>query len=151
MTIIKELPIGKFETIFEQVQLLLTELREEPSQSADQYKDKILADWKRRPDQHVVFAAYDDDIIVGIITLSESFAIYAEGYHGIINELYVTPDYRSGGIGQLLLERAKKYAKERSWLRIEVTAPAGEKWERTVAFYLREGFQSAGPKLRYFT
>jgi len=147
---IRQLGMERFDLIFNTVLLLLEELRESPSDNPFRFKDKILADWKRNPEHHIVFAAFDEDRVVGIITLSENFAIYTDGNHGTINELYVAPEYRSRGVGKMLLDKAVSLAKERDWQRIEVTAPFGEKWAGTIAFYLREGFTEAGPKLRLF-
>jgi len=147
---IKKLGIDRFELIFDTVQLLLDELRGKPSDNAESHKDKIIADWRKLPGRHTVYAAYDGEQIAGIITLTEHFAIYADGTFGNINELYVFPKYRSRGVGKMLLEKAVELGKEKGWHRIEVTAPHGEQWSRTVAFYLREGFSQAGPKLRLF-
>ncbi len=147
---IVRLTIEQYDIIYDTVQLLLDELRDEPVDSGESYKEKILSDWKRNPDRHAVFAAYDGKNLAGIITLSENFAIYANGNYGIINELYVSPKYRSVGAGKLLIDRAREFGRERKWLRIDVTAPLGEKWERTVAFYLREGFVHTGPKLKIY-
>ncbi|RKX31942.1 MAG: hypothetical protein DRP46_02215 [Candidatus Zixiibacteriota bacterium] len=78
-----------------------------------------------------------------------NFAIYANGRYGIINEMYVPPEFRSSGFGEKLIETVKEYAKSRGWVRIDVTARPGEKWRRTVGFYKREGFTFTGPKLRF--
>jgi hypothetical protein len=39
-------------------------------------------------------------------------------------------------------------ARERGWRRLDVTAPPGDAWRRTVAFYEKNGFVFTGPKLR---
>lgn len=62
--------------------------------------------------------------------------------------MYVAPNSRSQGIGQKLITTLIKYAGQRKWQRIDVTAPPEEKWKRTIAFYEREGFVFTGPKLR---
>ena len=85
---------------------------------------------------------------VGVLTLAECFAIYAGGRFGIINELYVSSGHRSEGVGERLVAAACEYGKTRDWRRIDVTAPAGERWQRTVAFYERLGFVFTGPKLK---
>jgi GNAT superfamily N-acetyltransferase len=78
----------------------------------------------------------------------ESFAIYAGGNYGVIDEMYVVPDYRSRGIGQQFLAALQEFARQKKWQRIDVTAPPEEKWKRTLAFYENEGFIFTGPKLR---
>jgi GNAT superfamily N-acetyltransferase len=81
--------------------------------------------------------------------LYESYALYAEGIYGTIPELYVRPAYRSLGIGRRLVAGAKDYGAERGWTRIEVTTPPLPQFDRTLAFYERQGFAvSGGRKLR---
>ncbi len=78
----------------------------------------------------------------------ETFAIYAGGRHGIINEMYVAPAHRSSGTGARLMAEAAVVGRERGWRRLEVTAPEAPRWSRTRAFYERQGFAFAGPKLK---
>ena len=88
-------------------------------------------------------------IDLGFVALYECYALYAEGVFGTIPELYVRPEYRSQGIGRLLLDLAKAYGMEQGWTRIEVTTPPLPQFARTLAFYEREGFAvSGGLKLR---
>jgi GNAT superfamily N-acetyltransferase len=78
------------------------------------------------------------------VALYESYAFYAEGIFGIIPELYVRPEFRSNGLGQRLVSRAKSFASTRGWRRLEVTTPPLPQFDRTLAFYEREGFSIAG-------
>ena len=89
-----------------------------------------------------------EDGAVGVITLNECTAIYAEGRFGTITELYITPAYRSQGVGALLLDRALAFGKARGWARLEVGAPDQPRWSRTVDFYRRQGFVEVGPRLK---
>lgn len=98
---------------------------------------------------HFVFFAEDGGKAVGIITLSECFAVYTGGNYGIINEMYVLPEYRSKNIGTLLINKAKEIAIERKWGRIDVTTPVEKKWERTKSFYLKHNFEFTGEKLKF--
>lgn len=85
----------------------------------------------------------------GFIAVYESCALYAEGIYGMIPELYVRPAYRSQGVGHMLLEGAKAHGAQRGWTRLEVTTPPLPQFDRTLAFYEREGFAiSGGRKLR---
>jgi len=148
---IKKATYDDAKIVFEQVMLLLRELCDNPDKYEEPDYDRVCRAWKKNDDCFNAFLAYDDtDQPVGVITLVECFAIYAAGSCGIINELYVAPEYRSRGVGKMLLDEVKKIGPEKGWQRIAVTAPAGEKWRRTVAFYEREGFQPAGPSLRIF-
>jgi GNAT superfamily N-acetyltransferase len=81
---------------------------------------------------------------IGFVSLCESHALYAEGAFGTIPELYVRPERRSARIGQHLLARAKAFAVRRGWKRLEVTTPPLPEFDRTLAFYEREGFAVTG-------
>ena len=145
---IEELTYDNREMVLHNVLNLLAELREDPSEEASVDKSKVVRDWLMNRDRHRVYVALDNDRIVGILTLQECFAIYANGSYGVINELYVVPDYRSKGVGKTLVDKAAAVARMKGWRRLDVTAPAGDKWQRTVNFYLREGFVHTGPKLK---
>ncbi|BAP89046.1 acetyltransferase, GNAT family [Burkholderiales bacterium GJ-E10] len=82
--------------------------------------------------------------IVGVVTLSESCALYAGGFFGIIPEFYVVPERRSLGVGAKLAAAASAYARSRGWQRLEVTTPPLPQFQRTLAFYERQGFSVTG-------
>ena len=96
------------------------------------------------------FLAVDGSEVVGMINLNECSAIYAGGKFGEITEMYVRPAYRSKGIGKKLIEKAMAFAKNRSWSVIEVGAPDVPRCQKTVAFYLKEGFHEVGPRLEVY-
>lgn len=93
-------------------------------------------------------AAYDGETPVGLIILNECAAIYAGGKFGEISELYVLPAYRSKGVAAYLIEAATLEGRARGWKRLEVGAPSQPAWMRTLQFYLRNGFDEVGPRLR---
>lgn len=99
-------------------------------------------------DRHSTLLAADDDEIVGVVTLAETLSLYAGGRIGVLNELYVVPEYRSDGVGKILLDAAKELGEQRGWTRLEVTTP-GDEYERTLRFYEREGFMAIGPRYKY--
>ena len=82
--------------------------------------------------------------IVGVVTLSENCSLYAGGFFGIIPEFYVTPERRSLGVGAKLAAAARAYARSRGWRRLEVTTPPLPQFQRTLAFYERQGFSITG-------
>lgn len=85
----------------------------------------------------------------GFIALYESYALYAEGAFGTIPELYVRPECRASGLGLCLVSQAKSFGTSRGWTRLEVTTPPLPQFDRTLAFYEREGFSiSGGRKLK---
>lgn len=109
----------------------------------------VRAVWEAQPDRMWAIIAYgDDDEPIGLLTLTEGFAVYANGIYGIIPEMYVVPAARSSGIGRQLIDRAVEIGRQRGWSRIDVTAPESAAWSRTVRFYERCGFVFAGPKLK---
>lgn len=85
---------------------------------------------------------------VGVMTLTEAVAIYAQGRLGIIMELYVVPDARSAGIGDRLIQEARGIGQSRGWRMLEVNTPDGEEWARTQTFYERQGFRHVGPFMK---
>jgi GNAT superfamily N-acetyltransferase len=86
---------------------------------------------------------------LGFLAIYESFALYAEGSFGTIPELFVRPPHRSSGVGTALLSEAKRLGQEKGWTRLEVITPPLPQFDRTMAFYEREGFSiSGGRKLK---
>jgi GNAT superfamily N-acetyltransferase len=103
-----------------------------------------LADFINR-EKYFVFAARDDGgTVVGFIALYESYALYAEGAFGTIPELYVRPAYRTHQLGLRLVAQAKAFGLSLGWTRLEVTTPPLPQFDRTLAFYEREGFAISG-------
>ena len=86
---------------------------------------------------------------IGFLALYESYALHTEGAYGTIPEFYVRPAHRSKGIGAALMAEARRLGQSRGWRRIEVTTPSLPQFDRTMAFYQREGFNiSGGRKLK---
>jgi GNAT superfamily N-acetyltransferase len=87
---------------------------------------------------------------VGFIGLCESYALYAEGIFGIVQEFYVTPTYRHQGIGSMLAIAAKMHGKNQDWKRLELCTPPLPEFDRTVSFYQSQGFEvTGGKKMKY--
>jgi GNAT superfamily N-acetyltransferase len=128
------------------VDALLTELSGSPSRYAERLATahRLLAERER------IFGllAIEEQFPVGVIMVSESASIYAGGAFGVITELYVVPEKRSAGVAELLVDAAVALGRERSWSRVEVGAPHQPAWERSLKFYLRNGFVEVGPRLQ---
>lgn len=108
-----------------------------------------LEDFLNREKYFVFVARNRSGNPVGFIALYESYALYAEGAFGTIPELYVRPEYRTNGLGLHLVSEAKAFGSSRDWTRLEVTTPPLPQFDRTLAFYEREGFAiSGGRKLK---
>jgi len=131
------------------VELLLLELAEGGDEFTGLDRARTLADLARQGDRFLALLARDDSgEPAGVLTLTETFAIFAGGTYGVIDELYVAPGHRSAGLGRRLLDAAAAIGRERGWRRLDVTAPPGDAWRRSVAFYEKNGFVFTGPKLR---
>ncbi len=100
-------------------------------------------------EKYNAFFAVSEQQIVGLITVAEHYALFAEGNFGVIQELYISPEHRSAGIGVKLLNAVKQLSVEKQWHIIELSTPDRIKWERTYDFYTREGFYEVGARLRY--
>lgn len=94
-------------------------------------------------------AKIDEQEVVGILTLTECQSIYAGGSYGLIDEMFIKPEFRSRNIGKALIQKIIIIGKQRNWKRIDVTAPVEDKWKRTVDFYRKCGFKFTGPKLKF--
>ncbi len=92
------------------------------------------------------FLAWRGDTPVGVLTLHEGHALYANGAFGEISELWIAPVHRSSGAGQLLINAAKTFAREKGWSSLEVGAPDQPRWARSAAFYKSMGFEEVGPR-----
>lgn len=109
-----------------------------------------LADFIER-EKNFVFVAQNNENgeLIGFVTVYEGYALYAEGVLGTMAELYVCPQYRSQGIGKMLIHAVKAFGEEKGWKRLEVTTPPLPQFDATLAFYEREGFEiSGGRKLK---
>ncbi len=128
---------------------LLAALFEEVGHTPDAEEIAAIFNDIEESDHHSTLLATDDDgDIVGVLTIAETLSLYAGGYIGVLNELYVVPEYRSEGVGKMLLDAAKELAEDRNWKRLEVTTP-GDEYDKTLRFYEREGFLPIGPRYKY--
>jgi GNAT superfamily N-acetyltransferase len=131
------------------VERLLVELEDSPDEFAGLDRARTLSGLARQGESFVALLARDESgEPVAVLTLAETFAIYAGGTYGVIDELYVAPAHRSAGVGRRMIDAAVALGRERGWRRLDVTAPPGDAWKRTVAFYEANGFVFTGPKLR---
>lgn len=85
--------------------------------------------------------------LIAAMMLNQCEAIYALGRFGEISELYVDARWRSAGVGAALIRAATELARARNWSMLEVGAPDVPRWQKTVDFYIRNGFLTVGPRL----
>ena len=111
---------------------------------------KVFAQWQQRSANHRAFKVVDEnDAVVAFFTLAESFAFFAHGAYGIINELWVAPGHRSKGVGGKVLGLIEELARDSGWERVDVSAPPDDKWIRSFEFYKKYGFTFTGKKLKF--
>lgn len=132
---------------------LLTEIMEAIGEKAFNFDlaetASRLRDFLDREKYFVFFVRSGSGDPAGFIAIYESYALYAGGAFGTIPELYVRPEYRTNGLGLRLVAEAKSFGASRGWTRLEVTTPPLPQFDRTLAFYEREGFAiSGGRKLK---
>jgi GNAT superfamily N-acetyltransferase len=132
------------DAVADMVGRLLTELNKGETV---QVSTTVAADLLTRPDDFAAYLAVDGGKVVGAMTLSTCYALYADGAFCEIAELYVSPEWRSRQAGKLLVEAAADHCRSRGWTTLEVGAPPADAWSRTVAFYKRNGFEDIGPRL----
>jgi GNAT superfamily N-acetyltransferase len=81
---------------------------------------------------------------IAVVTMTETYALYVGGKIGVIQEFYVSPKYRSFGVGSLIIEEVKRYGKQQNWSCIELCTPPLPEFENTVRFYQKNGLIPVG-------
>lgn len=85
-----------------------------------------------------------DNIPVAVSTITETYALYAGGKIGVIQEFYVIPEFRCSGVGTMLIEQVKSYGQQRAWSCIELCTPPLPEFERALRFYQNNGLVPVG-------
>ena len=113
-----------------------------PAAEAQAMCDRVIAG---EADGAIIIAD-DGDQLVGVCTVSFQDAIRTLGRYAIIQEMYIAPAHRNGGLGGELVDAAAKEAANRGCEVVELGAPPeGKDAQR---FYERIGFTYVGPRLR---
>lgn len=92
------------------------------------------------------FVYKKENKIIGFITFIEAFSLYAKGEYIIITELYVSQKYRNKNIGKELLAEVINLAKKNNKKTIELTTPPLPQFQKSLDFYLKNGFKITGGK-----
>ena len=85
-----------------------------------------------------------NNIPIAVVTMTETYALYAGGKIGVIQEFYVAPDYRATGVGSMLVEQVKAHGLQHNWSCIELCTPPLPEFERTLNFYQKNGLKPVG-------
>lgn len=132
--------------VLELVEELLTEVVEQGQELPWINREKLHADIRRSLEWDpsarggsapmVAILAKEDrgGLAVGLLLLTQCFAIYAGGEYGVIDELYVRPEYRGLDIERELVDEAVAISQRRGWLRLDVTGPDADRGERATKF-----------------
>ncbi|WP_445368773.1 GNAT family N-acetyltransferase [Methylomonas sp. BW4-1] len=81
---------------------------------------------------------------MAVSTITETYALYAGGKIGVIQEFYVIPEFRCSGVGALLIEQIRSYGQRRGWSCLELCTPPLPEFERTLSFYQHNGLMPVG-------
>jgi GNAT superfamily N-acetyltransferase len=92
-------------------------------------------------DDVVALLAPEPPAAVALLTFRPN--VWYAGPVGLLDELYVAPGLRGGGIGSALLRRACAIARERGAELLEINVDEGDVDARR--FYERHGFTCTGP------
>ncbi|MBW4360842.1 GNAT family N-acetyltransferase [Flavobacterium taihuense] len=112
--------------------------------NVDEY-DEIVSDFLTKGE---IIVAVVSNKIIGFVTYVVTNAIYAKGNFGVVNELYIVPDFRSKKLGQKLIDYVLTIAKKEGWKRIELDTPRPDVAEKALNFYLNEGFVTSGFRMK---
>ena len=137
--------------VAEMVHRLLGEI-DTPRYSVAQYAETVRDLISANGSFHVLLAFSTPDPAerpVGVITISESAALYSCGRYAEIQELFVDPVCRGAGVGKRLLLAARALAEERGWERLQLHVSADRDGGKSFEYYRRKGFEPIGTTMRY--
>ena len=137
---------GKIEEILPFVDLLYVELFGEKFKLDEPFKTELI---KNSPQaNHTILIAKISNQIIGFLTFSYSFSLFANGRYVIINEMWTKDEFRSNNCGTLLINFLKNILIKEKIKRIDVTFPGSEISSKTFNFYKRNGFIQSGENQR---
>ncbi|EHR00773.1 acetyltransferase [Bradyrhizobium sp. WSM471] len=117
-------------------------------QGAKQAALRLIQD----PEQGFIFVVEEQGTgqIVGVASISAVQAVRAAGAYGVLQELWISRDFRSSDCGRHLLEAVDSEAKRRGWQMIEVALPPDgyPALERVRHFYEERGYRVGGLRAR---
>jgi len=102
----------------------------------------LLTDLVRRPERGYCWVADGDGEIKGYLLAVTMFSLEHGGAMAEIDELFVGPGERSGGIGSALLRQAEHDLAAAGMVRLQLQL--GVTNPRAKLFYARHGFQARG-------
>lgn len=102
------------------------------------------------PRAGLLLVAEADGKIAGVLGASWQRAIHVPGRYATIQDLWVDAEQRSNGLGAELVDALVRLAREQGVRRIEVGLPRESfaAIRATESFYLDNGFEHLGPRMR---
>jgi GNAT superfamily N-acetyltransferase len=96
------------------------------------------------PSQGFLLLASTEETPVGVAYAASHLSLEHGGIIGWLEELYVSPQWRNGGVGSRLLTEVIARAQKLNWRALELEVVAGH--ERVVPLYVRHAFQPLSRK-----
>jgi len=84
--------------------------------------------------------AYRNGSPIGVTTVAQSYALYAGGPIGLIQEFFVAKQARCQGVGGLMLRRVEELARRRGWHALELCSPSPPERPLTLPLFHHSGF-----------
>jgi GNAT superfamily N-acetyltransferase len=130
------------------VEALLVELggRRPPRAELEAEIRAVLGD----PGIGALLVAEADGRIVGVLSVSWQRALHVPGRYATIQDLWVDPEWRSRRVGAALVDELADLCQAQGVERVEVGLPreSFDAIRATEAFYLGNGFEQLGPRMR---
>lgn len=104
------------------------------SEAGKKYFQELVAD-----PESICFIAEDDGKLVGYLAASPKPISYRKSRYLEVDNMGVIPEYRSKGVGRMLMDACKKWATENNYQKMFVNSYA--KNEKAVSFYQKCGFE----------
>lgn len=101
----------------------------------------------RKKDNFYLVAA-QDELLIGYLSCHIQVLLHHAGKVAEIQEIFVLPEYRSRGVGKLLVDEIKHRTNKAGAIQLEVTTRVIR--EKAIAFYRRESFEDSHKKLVYY-
>jgi ribosomal protein S18 acetylase RimI-like enzyme len=106
-----------------------------PTRPVDLLEKKVAS-----PD-NALFIALDGDNVVGFVDIQKSanppYPMFVQKDFALLDNLYVTPEFRGTGLAHTLFEKAKEWAKEQRFASVQLKVY--NKNKGAIRFYEKEG------------
>ena len=118
--------------------LLIAQLRDHGNDVPDAALTAAAHGMLDRPHRGQFLVALDGDTVIGLAALSYLWTLEHGGRAAWLDELYVLPTRRDGGVGAALLQAAVAAARAAGALAVDLEIESGH--ERVASLYRRAGF-----------